>query len=127
MFTTKRLLPGVMVLGLSVLGVTSTACATGYAYGGGQYGRYDNGNYYREIERRAYDYGFRDGLKAGEKDGRRNNRFDPRRHGDWRDGDDGFRREYRDRELYRRNFRVGFEAGYAQSFRQYDRGGYRRY
>ena len=39
MFTTKRLLPGVMVLGISMLGLSSTACATGYGYGGGQYGR----------------------------------------------------------------------------------------
>src|SRR5262245_8207253 len=126
MFRTKRLLPGALALGLGVFALSSTACATGYAYGGGQYGRYDNGGYYREIERRAYDNGFRDGLRAGERDGRRNDRYDPRRHGDWRDGDNGYRREYRDRDLYRRNFRVGFEAGYAQSFRQFDRG-YRRW
>src|SRR5262245_17317840 len=106
MLTTKRLLPGALVLSLGLIGLTSTACASGYAYGGGgQYGRYDNGGYYREIERRAYDNGFRDGLRVGERDGRRNDRFDPRRHGQWRDGDNGYRREYRDRDLYRRSFR----------------------
>jgi hypothetical protein len=118
----KRLLPA--ALALSVLGISSTACATGYAYGRDR-GRYD-GAYYRDMERRAYDNGFRDGVRAGEHDGRDRRRFEPTRHGDWRDGDDGFRREYGDRGVYRRNFRAGFEAGYAQGYRQYDRG-YRRY
>jgi hypothetical protein len=129
---TFRLVP-IMVLALSA--VASTACATGYAYGQrGTYrdrGPYGDGGYtdrgaYREIERRAYDNGYRDGLRRGENDGRSRHRFDPTRHGDWRNADDGFRREYGDHNLYRRNFRAGFEAGYAQAYRQSDRG-YRRW
>jgi hypothetical protein len=114
------------------LGVLSTsACATGYAYGGqrdrgyGGYGGYDRG--YAGAERIAYDNGFREGIRAGEKDARKHHRFEPRRDGDWRDGDNGYRREYGDRGFYRRNFRNGFEAGYAQGFRRFDDGRYRRW
>jgi hypothetical protein len=120
---TFRFIP-VAVLALST--VASTACATGYAYGGQRRDGYYGNGYYRDIERRAYDNGFRDGQRAGQRDGRSNHRYDPSRHGDWRDADNGFRREYGDRNLYRRNFRVGFEAGYSQAYRQYDRGYYRR-
>jgi hypothetical protein len=115
---------------LAFSAIASTACATGYGYGQGRYrdrGGYNDGRYVREIERRAYDNGFREGLRQGERDGRSNRRFEPSRHGDWRHANDGFRREYGDREFYRRNFRSGFEAGYSQGYRQYDRGRNRRW
>lgn len=115
---------------LAVSALASTACATGYAYGGqGTYrdrGGYNDGRYYREVERRAYDNGFRDGVRRGERDARSNRRYDPSRHGEWRDADDGFRREYGDHTLYRRSFRNGFEAGYSQAYRNNNRG-YRRW
>jgi len=127
--TKLRFIPAA-ALAFGVLAVTS-ACATGYAYGdqgvyrdGGNYGRR---GYYAEIERRAYDNGFREGIKAGDNDGRRGRRYEPSRHGDWRDADDGYRREYGDHNLYRRNFRSGFEAGYSQAYRRYDYGRYRRW
>jgi hypothetical protein len=104
---------------------TTSACATGYAYGQGPYrdrGRYDRSGYYREVERRAFDNGFREGIRRGERDGRSNRRYEPTRHSEWRDADDGFRREYGDHNLYRRNFRSGFESGYSQGYRQYARG-----
>jgi len=116
-----------VVLALSAM--ASTACATGYGYGQGRYGDrgpYRDGyGYNRDLERRAYDNGFREGLSQGQRDGRSNRRFDPSRHREWRNADDGFRREYGDHNLYRRNFRAGFEAGYSQAYRNYDRG-YRR-
>lgn len=113
---------------LALGAMASTACATGYAYGQGPYrdGRPYNSGYYREIERRAYDNGFREGLRRGERDGRSNHRYEPQRHGEWRSADDGYRREYGDPNLYRRSFRTGFEAGYSQAYRNYDRG-YRRW
>jgi hypothetical protein len=127
---TKSRLVSAAVLAVGVIASTS-ACATGYAYGGqGTYrdrGPYrDGGGYYRELERRAYDNGYREGIRQGERDGRSNRRYDPSRHSEWRNANDGFRREYGDRNLYRRNFRGGFEAGYSQGYRQYDRGRYRR-
>ena len=124
MLTMKRLLPAALTIGVLA---STTACATGYAYGDqGRYGRYGDRSY-RYGERVAYDNGFRDGVRAGEGDGRRGRRFEPSRHGDWKDADDGFRREYGDHNLYRRNYRIGFEQGYSQGYRRYDNGRYRRW
>lgn len=123
-----RLIPVVI---LAVTALASTACATGYAYGDprqyptrGGYGYGDRG-YYADIERRAYDNGFREGIRAGEHDGRDRRRYEPTRNDDWRDADDGYRREYGDKNFYRRSFRAGFEAGYSQGFRRYDARSYR--
>jgi hypothetical protein len=44
------------------------------------------------------------------------------RHGDWRDADEGYRREYGDREFYRHEFREGFVAGYRDGYNAYARG-----
>ena len=115
-----------VVLALSA--VASTACATGYGHGQDPYrdrAPYNSG-YYREVERRAYDNGFREGVRQGERDGRSNRRYEPQAHSEWRNANDGFRREYGDQNLYRRNFRSGFEAGYSQASRNYNRGYYRR-
>jgi hypothetical protein len=115
---------------LTVGVLASSACATGYAYGQGTYrdrGPYANRGYYREAERRAYDNGFRDGIRAGERDGRSNRRFEPSRHGDWRNANDGYRREYGDPNFYRRTYRSAFESGYSQAYRQNDRGRNRRW
>jgi hypothetical protein len=76
----------------------------------------------RDIERIAYDNGLRDGVRAGERDGRDRRRYEPSRIGDWRDGNNGYRRDYGDFQFYRRSYRVGFETGYSQG---YDRDGWR--
>src|SRR5262245_22307740 len=110
-----RLIPAV-ALAFGVLAST-TACATGYAYERRPVYR---GADYRDIERRAFDEGFRDGVRAGESDARHNRRYEPQRHGDWRDADDGYRREYGDHNRYRSAYRNGFESGYSQSFRRND-------
>ena len=114
---------------LALTAVSTTACATGYAYGQGPYrdrGGYNDGRYARELERRAYDEGFRQGIEDGRSDARKNRRYEPARHGEWRDADRGYHREYGEREFYRRSFRNGYEAGYAQAYRANDRG-YRRW
>ena len=114
---------------LGVTALASTACTTGYAYGQPVYrdGRpYTNGGYYREIERRAYDNGFREGVRRGEHDGRGNHRYDPQHYGEWKHADDGYHRDYGDVNVYRHSYRNGFEAGYSQGFRSYDHGYYRR-
>jgi len=117
-----RILPAAL-LAVGALTATS-ACAT-YAYGGQR--PYDRGGYYNnDIQRIAYDNGFREGVRAGEHDSRDHRRYEPSRHDDWRDGDDGYHRNYGDKNWYRRNFRSGFEAGYSQGFRRYDDGRYRR-
>jgi hypothetical protein len=115
---------------LALATLAAPACATGYGYGPGyRDGGYVYGDrgYGREVQRLAYDNGFHDGVRAGEKDARRHHRFEPSRNGDWRDADDGYHRNYGDREFYRRSFRSGFEAGYSQGFGRYGYDGYRRW
>jgi hypothetical protein len=114
MFRTHRYLPA-LILSAGVM-VAAPACAS-YDYG------YQRGGVYRDVERRAYDIGYRDGVKNGEEDGRKGRAFSFERHGDWRDGDDGYHRDYGDREFYRRAFRHGYETGYTESFNRYG-GGY---
>jgi hypothetical protein len=103
-----------LVAGLSI---AAPACATQtYRYRGDVYGR--------DIERQAYDYGYRDGVRDGERDGRSGRSFSFNRHDDWRDADSGYSRGYGDRDFYRRNYRRGFETGYTDSFNRF--GGYSR-
>jgi hypothetical protein len=76
----------------------------------------DDRYYRRDVGRIAYDEGYRDGAKDGSKDGRKGERFSLRRHGDYRDADDGYRRQYGPRHLYQRAYRRGFEAGYRRGY-----------
>lgn len=99
---------------LLVAGVAlaSPACAA-QIYGSG----YPRGGVYgRDLERRAYDNGFREGVEEGQNDARRNRDFSPQRHSEYRDADQGYHRDYGDREFYRRSYRQGFEAGYRESY-----------
>ena len=47
--------------------------------------------------------------------------FSYTRSGEYRDADDGYRREDGNRDAYRRTFRQGFEAGYSEGFNQFAR------
>lgn len=125
MVTTLRYLPAAL-LTAGVLASTPACAATygqGYRYGGSGYGYEDRGAY-REVERVAYNNGFHEGLEAGEKDGRSGRRYELNRHDDFRDADGGYRRDFGDKDFYRRSFRSGFEAGYSQAYSRYS--GYRR-
>ncbi|PYR33414.1 MAG: hypothetical protein DMF90_20935 [Acidobacteria bacterium] len=94
------------------------ACASGgVIYRGDGYGAYDaHGGYRRDVERIAHQNGYHEGREAGEQDARRGRSFSFDRHGDWRHADEGYRREYGDREFYRHEFREGFQAGYTASY-----------
>jgi hypothetical protein len=88
------------------------ACSA-QVYGSG----YPSGRVYsRDFERRAYDNGFREGVEEGQNDARHNRDFSPQRHSEYRDGDQGYHRDYGDREFYRRSYRQGFQAGYRESY-----------
>jgi flagellar biosynthesis/type III secretory pathway protein FliH len=73
---------------------------------------------YFDARRAAYDNGYREGLKEGEKDARRGDRFDFRDEGAFRDGDRGYRRQFGDRDRYRQAFRSGFSDGYSEAYRR---------
>ena len=77
---------------------------------------------YNQIRRDAYDYGYREGARAGEQDARRGERFNFEDEREYRNGDGGYHRQYGDRDRYRQTFRSGYAAGYSDGYRRY--GGY---
>ena len=86
----------------------------------GGYGGY-GGGYYNE----AYDRGMREGAQKGREDAKDGDRYDPRRHNWYRDGDRGYNNRYGSRDQYKAAYRDAFERGYAQGYREYGgRGGY---
>jgi hypothetical protein len=116
----KRHRPLTAILIVAAVTIT-TACASGtYRYSSRGGDRSD----IRELERRGYDNGYRNGRNAGEHDARNGGPFSFNRHDDWRDADGGYSRGYGDRDLYRRSFRSGFESGYTDAFNRY--GNYNR-
>jgi hypothetical protein len=86
---------------------------------------YESGSGYDEYARST---GYRDGYEQGFDASRDHDRFDPRRERWYREGDRGYKRDAymsRDRykDLYRRGFVGGYEAGYRDAQRGYYRGG----
>jgi hypothetical protein len=72
----------------------------------------------------AFARGYSDGWDHGAEDQRDRDRYDPVRHGDYRDGDDGYSRSYGSRDAYKNNYRAGFRQGYEEGYRNGTR--YRR-
>ena len=118
MLKAQRYLPALLLV--AGVAVAAPACAA-QTYG---YGYPTRGGYGRDIERRAYDNGYREGLEQGQNDARRNRNFSLERHGEFRDADDGYHRGDGDINFYRRSFRQGFENGYRESFDRFARGAY---
>jgi hypothetical protein len=71
---------------------------------------------YYEIRRIAYDQGYREGVREGEKDARRGDRFAYQDERDFRRGDKGYHRSMGDRERYRQIFRDGYATGYRDGY-----------
>jgi hypothetical protein len=110
MSRTLRYFPA-LVLAVGVSIATQACAAQTYGYPGGGYGRYG-----RDLERRAYESGYREGLEEGQNDARHNRDFSYQRHDEYRDADSGYRRSDGDIYVYRRSFRQGFQAGYSESY-----------
>ena len=66
----------------------------------------------------AFARGFDDGYDKGVDDGRDGGRYDPVRHGDYREADQGYSRSYGSLDAYKNNYRGGFRQGYEQGYRQ---------
>ena len=65
----------------------------------------------------AYARGFSDGYGRGLSDGESRDRYDPVGERDYRDGDNGYFRDYGSRNAYRTNYRAGFRQGYEEGYR----------
>jgi hypothetical protein len=72
----------------------------------------------------AFSRGYSDGFERGLDDGRDRDRYDPVRHRDYRDADDGYYRGYGSKQAYENNYRAGFRQGYEEGYRDGTR--YRR-
>jgi hypothetical protein len=73
---------------------------------------------YRDVQRIAFENGYREGAEDGRGDAGRRRDFSYGRHDDYRDADDGYRRGYGDLEYYQHSFRDGYRAGYTHAFNQ---------
>jgi hypothetical protein len=106
---------------VGALALVAAACAPASAQWGGRDSRPAYG-YASEVRRIAYDRGFREGVREGEKDGRSRDPFRYQDEGDYRRGDIGYSRSYGSVELYRQTFRQGFAEGYTEGYRRFSRG-----
>jgi len=70
----------------------------------------------RVNEEPAFARGYADGFRHAQED-RRERRYDPVGHRDYRDADQGFSPSYGTVEAYRNNYRAGFRAGYDAGYR----------
>jgi hypothetical protein len=70
-----------------------------------------------EARRRALGFGTRAGFEEGRRDRLRHDGFNFRDEQTYRNATLGYRRQFGNLELYRRNFREGFIRGYSQGYR----------
>ena len=71
----------------------------------------------RGYQEPAFARGYSDGWQQGVDDGRDRDRYDPVRHGDYKDGDNGYERGYGSKDAYKNNYRSGFRQGYEEGYR----------
>jgi hypothetical protein len=83
----------------------------------GRYPDYGRRGGYSEAWQRGMERGYRDGVDHGRSDFRKKRSFDPGRHDDFRDADDGYKSSYGDKREYQSAYRRGFEDGYRQGYR----------
>ena len=74
---------------------------------------------YNESRRVAYDNGYREGIKEGEKDARSRDVYSYQDERAWQRADKGYHRSYGDWDRYQQSFRTGFAAGYSDGYRRY--------
>ena len=74
---------------------------------------------YNESRRVAYDNGYREGVKEGERDARSRNTFDYQDERTWQRADKGYHRSFGDSVRYQQSFRTGYAAGYSDAYRRF--------
>ena len=103
------------VFGVSILALGTPASAQfgrpDYTYP--SYG--DSRAPYSQVRRVAYENGYHEGAKHGERDARQGH-FGYEHERTFRNADKGYHREFGDRELYRQSFRAGYAEGYRLAF-----------
>jgi len=93
--------------------------SNGY-WGGSDYRDYGRGRFDHDLAyERGMDRGYLKGLEKGREDFRKHRDFDPARHKQYRNADDGYKSSYGDRRNYEAGYRRAFEDGYRQAYRPY--------
>ena len=67
----------------------------------------------------ARERGFSYGMTVGAADAQRNRSYSPQRSRYWRDGLEGYNRDFENRGQYRQVFRNAFEQGYREGYQRY--------
>lgn len=71
----------------------------------------------RGYQEPAYARGYADGFDKGLEDGNDRDRYDPVRHSDYREADQGYSGSYGSKDAYKNNYRAGFRQGYEDGYR----------
>ena len=108
----------VPVLGIAVVGMAANLHAQS-SWGDSRRAEYGDRRSYSDSRRAAYDNGFREGAKQGEKDGRKGSVFAYQDEKTFQRADKGYSRDYGEIERYRQSFRSGYAAGYSESYQRY--------
>jgi hypothetical protein len=103
---------------LAALALPAQAQTRGWLDNSRGYSAPDQQSYY-DAGRVAYDTGFREGVKEGEKDARKNERFAYQDEKTFQRADKGYQREYGTLDRYRQTFRTGYAAGYSDGYQRY--------
>jgi hypothetical protein len=69
----------------------------------------------------GFQQGYRDGLEKGREDADDRDNYDPNRHSWYRSATRGYEDEYGPRSTYQARYRDGFQAGYAEGYRAFQR------
>ena len=71
----------------------------------------------RTYQEPASARGYSDGYEKGLDDGHDRDRYDPVRHSDYRQADQGYYGDYGSKDAYKNNYRAGFRQGYEDGYR----------
>lgn len=74
---------------------------------------------YNESRRLAYDTGYREGIKEGEREARSRSAFNYQDERSWQRADKGYHRSFGDPVRYQQSFRTGYAAGYSDGYRRF--------
>lgn len=115
MFSTSRTTRLASTLALALLASTVAAApAAAQSWPGAQRNR--------GYQTHAYEYGYRDGLARGERDGRDNRAYALDQHREYQRADRGYERRDGDLRSYQQEYRNAFATGYREGYERYGRG-----
>jgi flagellar biosynthesis/type III secretory pathway protein FliH len=114
----RSMLCSAVVLAALAVSAPVQAQTRGWLDNNRAYSAPDQQSYY-DARRTAFDNGFREGVKQGEKDGRQRKPFAYQDEKTFQRADKGYHREYGTVDRYRQTFRAGYAEGYSDGYQRY--------